>query len=79
MDTDTEKSYGVSLPETHGYSKTTGYDQGGKYVEWYADDDGGSGLGNAPFIQRWYVTDESPAPELPPPEGWVPFLDLRLP
>lgn len=34
---------------------TIGHDGGGYYVEWYRDDDGGSGYGDHPEITRWYV------------------------
>lgn len=36
---------------------TTSYlagDRGGTYVEWYRDDDGDSGYGDAAEVTRWY-------------------------
>lgn len=65
------------LPKTHATTATVGYDGGGCFVEYYADD-GGSGFGDAPLIQRWYgsslechVRANGPAPR----DGWYP---LRL-
>jgi hypothetical protein len=48
-----------------------GFDGGGWYVEGYTDDDGGSGHGEHPHVQRWYGRG---AP-LEPPSEWTPLFE----
>lgn len=61
---------GILLPATHGYDWHLGHDGGGPYIEWYADDDGGSGYGDAPLVQRCYYGHDGEPPRAPTPGGW---------
>ena len=58
-----------------GVTVNIGIDGGGYYVEWYRDDDGGSGYGDNAEINRWYCNSHAEckarAKRPPPREGWV--------
>lgn len=44
----------MRLPEGHKVTATVGYDSGGYYVEWFADDWMGDGYGENPLVQHRY-------------------------
>lgn len=59
------------------------YEGGYPCVEWYADDDGGSGFGDHAMVCRWFgrtLRECAERAKLPPPDdGWIPFSDTWHP
>lgn len=58
-----------------------GHDFWGTFVEWYTDDDNGSGYGDNPRKTRWYDTlaECRRLAEGPPPQGavWQPIVEWQ--
>ena len=60
-------------------TKHIGCDGGGYYVEWYSDDDGGSGYGEEAKVARWYGATRGACErraDMPPPRrnrAWWPL------
>ena len=60
-------------------TKQIGCDGGGYYVEWYRDDDGGSGYGEGAEVARWYGATREACErraDMPPPRGNRAWLRL---